>query len=89
MLRTGCGLALLFSVGHAVVCSFLWRLYFADTYILSPHNSTTVDCRSDESDSSLSEVHRYLPLSLFCFSWHLSLKLFQFSRDFIFLHEFS
>lgn len=45
----------------------VWRLYFAaDTYILSPHNSTTVDCRSDESDSSLSEVHRY-SLSLFCF----------------------
>lgn len=45
----------------------VWRLYFAaDTYILSPHNSTTVDRRSDESDSSLSEVHRY-SLSLFCF----------------------
>lgn len=44
----------------------IWRLYFAaDTSILSPHNSTTVGCRSDESDSSLSEVHRY---SLFLLS---------------------
>lgn len=43
----------------------IWRHSFADTYILSPHNSTTLDCRSDESDSSLSEVQRYSLFSVF------------------------
>lgn len=58
-----------FSELAMLLCVLIWRCSFADTYILSPHNSTTVDCRSDESDSSLSEVQRY---SLFLFSVFLA-----------------
>lgn len=57
--------ALHFWVSHAVVCSShmetlpCWYLYS-----FSSQSPTTVHYRSDESDSSLSEVHRY-SLSLF------------------------
>lgn len=44
-------------------CSFLF--HSTDTGILSSHNPIAVPCRSDESDSSLSEVHRYSRSSSF------------------------
>lgn len=44
-------------------CSFLF--HSTDTGILSSHNPIAVPCRSDESDSSLSVVHRYSRSSSF------------------------